>query len=498
MKQCNNVIAITVSTNYSDILKHILDNNLKHFKKWIFITDKEDKDTINLLSNNEKIEILFFDFKTGENNFNKGGALKTAQKYVYKKYPDDWYLIIDSDIGLDENFGYFKNTLHTCDENAIYGSNNRKIFDSLEDYKNNKNYYKHYYDDNCTDAIGFFQLYKRKLYYKNSESAGHCDIDFAKNFKINYIINDISCYHLGTPAINWIGRIESTFPVESYILSNDENLEYSPINNTLGKNLIYYTIGNNEIFINFLKRSIKTLRTLGNYSDDILIISDDICIKSVKNNFKDCKVLHLPEDISSEEKYISHKSMSAFNKLRIGEYEEVKKYDKIIYIDLDMLIQNDIYNIFNIIPDNKILIGNEDGLISDPRKFWGSYLFSEDEKIKYNIDTAKGINSGFFGFKPSLLNHFSVIYNMAINDIDRSHQVCEQPVFNKYLVTNNLYDNSATEMILQRGSFVDPREFPEKVITHFANGVGNYNQKKNPLYKHFNVLMKKLTERNVQ
>ena len=499
MTQSNDVIAITVSTNYVDILKHTMQENIKYFTKWIFITDKDDVDTIDMLSNNDKIEILFFDFKRDECDFNKGGAIQFAQEYVYEKYPDSWYLIIDSDIALDETFRYFKNTLHVCDENAIYGNNNRKIFDTLDDYKNNKNYCTYYYDISREDAIGYFQLYKRKIYYNNSKHAGDCDIDFSKKFKKKYIISEIQCSHLGTPAINWKGRIESIFPVESYIIENKINTSYhmekdKPSN----KNLIYYTIGNDEVYVEFLERSIKTLRTLGNYSDDILIISDDTCIKIVKEKFIDCKILHIKEDPAGEEQYISYKSLAAFNKLRIAEYENILKYENIIYLDLDMLIQNDINAIFDIIPENKILISNEEGVVGDSRRFWGSHLFSAEEKIKYNIDNINGINSGFFGFKPLMLHHFSVIYNMAINDADRTHQVCEQPVFNRYLIINNLYDSSATNLFLQKGSFVDPREYEEKTVIHFANGVGNYNGKKTPLYKHFNVLMKKFNQKEMQ
>lgn len=452
-----------------------------------------------MLSNNDKIELLFFDFKEGGHSFNKGGAIRLAQEYAYEKYPEEWYLIIDSDIILDDTFRYFKNTLHVCDENAIYGNNNRKIFDTLEDYKNGKNYYYRHYDIGCEDAIGYFQIYKRKIYYKNSNDAGYCDIDFSKNFKKKYIINDIQSSHLGTPDINWKGRIESIFPTESYIIENKINKDYYMKNDKLlNKNLIYYTIGNDEIYIEFLERSIKTLRTLGNYSGDILIISDDSCIKFVKEKFSDCKILHLKEDPAGEEQYISHKSLAAFNKLRIGEYEHISKYKNIIYLDLDMLIQNDINTLFDIIPEDKILISNEEGLVSHPGRFWGSHLFSPEEKIKYDIDNINGINSGFFGFKPLLLDHFRVIYSMAINDIDRTHQVCEQPVFNRYLIINNLYDGSATNLFLQKGSFVDPREYEEKTVIHFANGVGNYNGKKAPLYKHFNVLMKKFNQKEVQ
>jgi hypothetical protein len=51
------IIAITVSTNYSDLLYHALKSNHKYFKHWIFVTDQNDKDTIELLNQyDEEIE----------------------------------------------------------------------------------------------------------------------------------------------------------------------------------------------------------------------------------------------------------------------------------------------------------------------------------------------------------------------------------------------------------------------------------------------------------
>ena len=37
-------------------------------------------------------------------NFDKGGAIKMVQQIVYEKYPNHWYLILDSDIILPNNF----------------------------------------------------------------------------------------------------------------------------------------------------------------------------------------------------------------------------------------------------------------------------------------------------------------------------------------------------------------------------------------------------------
>ena len=57
------LIAITVSTNFSDILEITMKQNLKFFDYWYIITQKNDIKTINLIKNNDKIKILYYDFQ---------------------------------------------------------------------------------------------------------------------------------------------------------------------------------------------------------------------------------------------------------------------------------------------------------------------------------------------------------------------------------------------------------------------------------------------------
>jgi hypothetical protein len=96
--------AITVSTNYSDILPYTLEANRKFLKNWIFVTDVNDTKTIEILKKEPTVTILYWDFQNGGRSFDKGGAVRHAQKYLYSNFPNDWYLIIDSDICLSPNF----------------------------------------------------------------------------------------------------------------------------------------------------------------------------------------------------------------------------------------------------------------------------------------------------------------------------------------------------------------------------------------------------------
>jgi hypothetical protein len=192
------MIAITVSTNYHDILPYILEANLKHIIRWIFITDVNDSDTINLLTPYDKITILFWDFKNNGRSFDKGGAVNYAQKYAYTNYPNDWYILLDSDICLPKDFSI---DISSLDENCMYGTD-REYYNSASSYISNKPYLKSKIWPNHT--LGFFQLYKKHIFYQSSNSAAHCDDEFARLLP-NKIL-PIVCKHLGTISVNWKGR----------------------------------------------------------------------------------------------------------------------------------------------------------------------------------------------------------------------------------------------------------------------------------------------------
>lgn len=200
-----NIVGITVSTNYYDILPIVIENNYKYFYKWIFITDLKDLKTQEIIKRYDNCEILFFDFKSNGAIFNKGGALKFAQRFLYDVFDDIPYLILDSDILLPNNFIEIINSLK-IEEDTIYGCKDRKDYWSIEDFKNNK--YHEYKGINM--LCGFFQLYKNnekqpKL-YPESKNAAVCDLQFSNLFSNLKFIDNLSVKHLGKECENWNGR----------------------------------------------------------------------------------------------------------------------------------------------------------------------------------------------------------------------------------------------------------------------------------------------------
>jgi hypothetical protein len=199
------IIAITISVNYDDILIHMLKQNSQFLKTWYIVTSSTDKDTINLITNSNipNIKMLFYDDFWKDAIFNKGGAVRFAQEYIYNNYESCNILILDSDIYLPDNFSAVTSSV-ILEDDTLYGTRERIDYHTLHNFVNNTTP-RH---NSCGDAfIGFFQLYKSSIKYKydNSYDCGGCDNYFRDLFNKKVIL-DISVKHLGKCCENWSGR----------------------------------------------------------------------------------------------------------------------------------------------------------------------------------------------------------------------------------------------------------------------------------------------------
>ena len=212
------LVAMTVSVNYVDILPLVLETNYQFFKHWYVVTEKEDTKTQELCSKYANVEVLFFDFKTNithccfacknlsiqKPKFNKGGALRMAQQIANENFPNEFKLIMDSDICLPPIFLDMLKKKNLQQE-VLYGAP-RWIYDNEDDFINKP--LKRKLEDMWVKrgiAIGFFQLYKSNNLYQDSLSCEQTDIEFCEKFKkkdfINLIIN-----HIGKTGQYWNGK----------------------------------------------------------------------------------------------------------------------------------------------------------------------------------------------------------------------------------------------------------------------------------------------------
>jgi hypothetical protein len=186
------------------VLAYIIEKNVSIFSSWIVVTDSNDEATIALVRDYPKIELLFFDFKKHGRKFDKGGAIRLAQKFAYQKYPNHWYLILDSDISLRSSTELSQ--VRMLDNQHIYLTDNRRDYLSMSGLEMQEGYTSY---DGPIES-GFFQLYRQKKFYRNSMDAEGCDTWFARDFPAFKVLPNTSCDHLGM-AGNWDGTKGTRF-----------------------------------------------------------------------------------------------------------------------------------------------------------------------------------------------------------------------------------------------------------------------------------------------
>jgi len=158
-------------------------------------------------------------------------------------------------------------------------------------------------------------------------------------------------------------------------------------------------------------------------------------------------------------------------RLDLFDLPSVKNDNKILYLDTDILIKDDINKIFDVCKED-ILYVLEEGDIDHETNWWGKTLFG-DEINNYEDKTA--FTSGIL-----LFNHCEKIKDLfqKIKEdiIERPYHsdFYDQP----YIVYNafkyNLYNNKILKSLVVENDF---NIHSDKVIHHFPGGPGNYGHK---------------------
>ena len=255
------IYAITVCVNYAHLLKHGIIANKSFFKRWVIVTSEEDVDTQKLCKEHN-LECLIS--KTiRKRNFFKSGAINEA--FDYLGYDKGWYLHIDADIILPQNFPNVF-AVDETEQPLIRGRKTEKSFNILQNHQvtgfrkyinkphqqamlycmgrinvdedediENLNIQKYF--DRVDDIIqefegyGYFQLfylpalqnkYKnhlQQIYPTLSKNAGSDDWIFSKLFDRKISLNTY-CIHLSPEEINWDGVENSKTYEGSRLMSN--------------------------------------------------------------------------------------------------------------------------------------------------------------------------------------------------------------------------------------------------------------------------------------
>ena len=231
---------------------------------------------------------------------------------------------------------------------------------------------------------------------------------------------------------------------------------------------IFICVFNNEMCIKLLYLLLESIFIYGNLDKDI-----DILIYTSSHFRSIIMHSHLFNEKIKFEVNDNYNDIGSACKARLDIFSlsSVSNYNKILYLDIDILIKHDIRVIFDLIKDD-ILYVLEEGNIDHDSDFWGKTLFG-DEIHNYIDKTA--FTTGILLFKncPQIKDLFCKIREDTNN---RPHffDCHDQP----YIVYNafkyNLYNNKILKTYAVNN---DTNIHSNKVIHHFPGGPGIFTHK---------------------
>jgi predicted O-methyltransferase YrrM len=163
---------------------------------------------------------------------------------------------------------------------------------------------------------------------------------------------------------------------------------------------------------------------------------------------------------------------AACARLQIFSYEHISQYEKVLYLDTDIIIKADLAPLFKFQLENK-LYGLESGHLYSPS--FGNQFFNFKQ-----IDSAKtGINSGTLLFNNCLQirDLFSRVQGHinAFTDAGTAPPYCmDQPFINFHAIRDGVYNNQLLNpyVSLFEGTDVVPN-YETSIVCHFSYPIGN-------------------------
>jgi hypothetical protein len=241
------------------------------------------------------------------------------------------------------------------------------------------------------------------------------------------------------------------------------------------RNLIYACVFFQEKYIDLLEILANSLKTYGTSSN----LKDTDFVVFTSTNFCQ-KIDRFMSTLKIPIYYFVHDNIttmpqSAFIRLFIFNYRHIEEYDKILYLDTDILINGDLNTIFDLnIDDDKLYVVKE-GTIKC--KLWGGDDFFDFSKHDPNTPA---FSSGVLYFRNS--NVIKQLFQEILEHvhlftvIEKKPVPCcmDQPFFVYNAITKNKYNS---ELLCHYMENNPSKVSKEKIVYHFPGFVGSYINK---------------------
>jgi hypothetical protein len=239
------------------------------------------------------------------------------------------------------------------------------------------------------------------------------------------------------------------------------------------KNLLYFCVFYNKDYFQLLSLLLKTMIFYSSLDTfDILVITSPEFQTEVKNI---CLNLNLNIQIMTCD--FTTIFQAACARLFIFDYPGLDGYEKILYLDTDIIIKGDLTKIFELPMEKDVLYALESGNIQSPS--FGCQFFN----FHQTDPSLSGMNSGTLLFKNStVIRDLFERIRTHVNQYTQSGldipYCMDQPFINYHAIKGKLYDNKLLNphVSLFEGND-EVNNYATSSICHFSFPIGNFSHK---------------------
>jgi len=234
-------------------------------------------------------------------------------------------------------------------------------------------------------------------------------------------------------------------------------------------NCIFICVFNQNKYVDMFYLVLESIFIYGNLDDNtnIVIYTSTAFMKSIKRSslFNDKKITFEINDTYNN----IDKACKA--RLDLFHLQSIRNYNKILYLDTDILVKDDINKVFDVCKED-ILYVLEEGEINSDTDFWGKTLFGNEIN---NYNDKQAFTSGILLFNNC--EKIKDLFNKINEDIrvrPYNFACYDQPYIVYNAFKHNLYNNKVLKSLVVNN---DNNIHSDKVIHHFPGGPGVYQHK---------------------
>jgi lipopolysaccharide biosynthesis glycosyltransferase len=254
------------------------------------------------------------------------------------------------------------------------------------------------------------------------------------------------------------------------------------------KNLVYFILTYKTEYIPLFSMLLESIckYSCDKPNFDILIITHDVLvpmineIKNLKKFRHDFMILPEPPDLYS----------ALMLKANIFDYPKINNYNKVLFIDVDIIVQNDINRLFDEFkPKDGVMYAVHEQNGTHFHKFWSLMKYTNEDIKKFMERGIISFNVGtmMFAVTPKMKEHHTQLRKLMKNSrlIHFYEQGFYNHYFNKALASDTDYLQNKVVIFPISGTY-----YPHPTFVHFA-GIGQYEMKTREMTKYLKVLSQK-------